>query len=711
MNINCHCISKNSVYLLRSLKISAVVTLLAVAGVAKAQNDTVQAKDLGEVVVEGAQNYATSTATIYTPTGKQKNASRDAVDLLRKMAIPQLVVSPSGGVTDTGGQPISFYVNYLPASVEELDGMRMADVKVVQYLEYPTDPRFQNAPRVINYILHEYVYGGYTKLSLHEENSFVADYSNHPKIFSRFAYKKMTYDLFAGTDNTDFSRGGSFSQETYSLLDQSGKPYDVVRTLEPTEYRNKFNNYPFTFRATYSSDKVQIRNTIGYTNSSNPKSLSGGKLTLSVDPDNEFTYTNSTPNRSNSLSYNGYFFFSLPRQWSVTLQPVLSYSHTNQYSYYTTPYININRHARENALYERLDAYINKVFNGKHTVKLNLTEGVIVNSLTYAGTDNYKEKLNEYFVAGSLMYNYSNEHVSINADAGGIVEMYDINNKRTYDPYPFAHINFRYVLNPKNVFSLWFQYASSTPGLSEKTPDILQSNEFLYITGEPDLKGSRHITLNLSYTWIPSNRFSMTAYANYFEHFNRYVNFYEQYKGGAALLRKYINDGNFIKSSIGLSGNAWLIPNKLQLYAGPRMDFFRATGTLSETYNRFYAVAQLYYYLDNFYFGGYYGSPSGSLTETNQSIVKNRAHYQINAGWGNSTWHVQLSAINFFNKGWKTGESFTTAPLYRANTVSYGASSHPGIMLYASYTFGYGKRVQRGNEVGGQGGASSAILQ
>lgn len=36
---------------------------------------------------------------------------------------------------------------------------------------------------------------------------------------------------------------------------------------------------------------------------------------------------------------------------------------------------------------------------------------------------------------------------------------------------------------------------------------------------------------------------------------------------------------------------------------------------------------------------------------------------------------------------------------------------HSCINISATYTFGYGKKVQRGNEVGVQSGASSAILK
>lgn len=48
---------------------------------------------------------------------------------------------------------------------------------------------------------------------------------------------------------------------------------------------------------------------------------------------------------------------------------------------------------------------------------------------------------------------------------------------------------------------------------------------------------------------------------------------------------------------------------------------------------------------------------------------------------------------------------------YNEQQTIIGTSSHPRINFTATYTFGYGKKVQRGNEVGEQSGAASAILK
>lgn len=58
---------------------------------------------------------------------------------------------------------MAVFIDYLPASENDLLAMCVSDVKRVEYLEYPSDPRLQGNPYVINFIMQQYEYGGYAK--------------------------------------------------------------------------------------------------------------------------------------------------------------------------------------------------------------------------------------------------------------------------------------------------------------------------------------------------------------------------------------------------------------------------------------------------------------------------------------------------------------------------------------------------------------------
>ena len=46
-------------------------------------------------------------------------------------------------ISDNFGGEVSIFINYMQASKEEMEGLRTTDVRKVEYLEFPTDPRFR----------------------------------------------------------------------------------------------------------------------------------------------------------------------------------------------------------------------------------------------------------------------------------------------------------------------------------------------------------------------------------------------------------------------------------------------------------------------------------------------------------------------------------------------------------------------------------------
>ena len=670
-----------------------------------------RAVNLSTVSVEAANSQLYADRSTYIPTQRQKNAAQNAVDLLRQMAIPQIRVNPNDEtVTDNTGGNVAIYINCLEASKEEMEGLRTADVRRVEYIEFPTDPRFRGAERVINIIVQEYIYGGYTKVTANE--NFLVGMSSRINIFSKFTYKKMTYDLYVGADNLNNHHTGNSTEGIYRLIDTDGKEYLLNRkeSLESSHFSQ--NQYPVTFRATYNSDRIQIRNLLAYTNFSIPTNEYSGILEYLPKTVAVYSFDRKNPNRSNSIAYSGTYFFTLPTGFSVDFSPSINYTHGNDYTdYAVSNQPAIDRHAKENAYNYRLNLYLRKSFGQKHSVMLGGNGGDNINRLEYTGGIGYKDKFHNAFGGVMTGYNFQTQKLSVNLNAGIGWENSDINGQKNSDAYPFAHINLRYVPNQKNSFSAYFQYATNSPGISLKNSEVLRENEIMYITGNPLLKNCRHTMVNLAYTWMPSNAFGMSAYGNYLGLYDRQLLIYTPYEDGKALLRSYVNDGNYLNGEIGLASNWKLLDGKLQIYTNPSQSFYKSTGIFNESCNSFRIRAQASYYMDSFYFQAYYESPEKSMLSASPEISKERNFHSVTIGWTNANWNLRVMAANFFNKGWICTTNTTLSPFYSDRQTIVGTSSHSRINFTATYTFGYGKKVQRGNEVGEQSRAASAILK
>ena len=670
----------------------------------------VNATLLRQVSVEGQAATAYPDRTVYVPSTRQKNASQNAIDLLRHMAIPQIEIDAiNNSVTSNTGGDVSIFINYVEASGEEMEGMRMADVRRIEYLEFPVDPRFHGAQRVINIILQEYEYGGYTKLSANE--GFLVGLSSQANVFSKFSYKKMTYDVYVSARNRDKSHNGYDALAEYSLKDAEGKDYTLLREEKTDKDHSRQDNYPVTFRATYNTKKVQIRNTLGYSHLSSPFHDQSGSLAYLPANDENHTFSRNNKSHSNSVNYNGSFYLALPNDLSVSVRPQVSFTHNNNsMSYVTSVSDAILRNAREDAYFFRADATLTKRLGKKHSFMLTVDGGKILNRLQYTGNASYSDRFGNPFADGEICYNLKTNKVSLYADAGVIWEQSDINGIVNNDVYPFTHINLGYAPDSKNSISAYIQFANNTPGINQKASDLLRDNEFMYVTGNPLLKNSRHFTFNVGYTWLPSNMFALNAYGNFYELFNKSLTTYLPYEDGRALLRTYVNSGDYIRGMIGVSANLKLFDKSLQLNLNARQRFNHSTGVYDMDCNPFEVRAQVIYYLNQFYFQALYETSKKSMSNQAPRTSKSPSYYYIVAGWGNSDLNVRLTAYNMFNSSWKSGDVYIESPLYSERRTSFDTNYHARLSLSVTYTFGYGKKVKRGNEVGEQEGVGSAII-
>ena len=677
------------------------------------KKDSIEAKELNEVIIEAQMQRTGASTSTYIPNGKQKSSAQNAIDLLRQLAIPQININlVDNAVTTPSGQNVAVYINYIPASAEEIEGIRTVDVRRVEYLDFPTDPRFQGNEHVVNFIMQKYEYGGYTKATV-SENFLAGKLSSRASVYSKFAYKRMTYDLYAGASNHDVKHSGTSIIGDYTLENNVGEPYHMTRD-EIFDYSHfKYNQYPVTFRAIYDSDNVQIANTIGFNFDQSPIAETAGNLSFEPEQYGKYSYERSEPYTSRYLVWSGNYYFILPRNFHLSISPGINYGHTD-YSYrYKTSDDNdgIMNESEENVWQLRGSATLYKGITDRQNAFLRAWCGSTSNDVSYLGTSPYDNDFSDTYAGAALGYNFTNNKWNVSTDVALQWEKNRINEQSISEVYPLINLSAGFSPSQKHSFRAYFHFGANYPGASEKTPNILQQNELLYYTGNPDLGLSRQITLNLSYNWMPSNKFSASAFAQYFGEYNLYVPVYKPYNSGTALLRGFETEGDYNRTQIGISFNYKLLNGNLQLAASPSVSFYRMTGLFDITRSPFTCNASATYYLGNFYFQASYQTRNLTVQGNRGVVYKDRDFYQILAGWSRSNWNIRVSAMNLFRNDWLCATNTLSTPLYSETRFVDGNSFHRRLNLSVTYTFGYGKKVQRGNEVGEQSGANSAIMK
>ena len=268
------------------------------------------------------------------------------------------------------------------------------------------------------------------------------------------------------------------------------------------------------------------------------------------------------------------------------------------------------------------------------------------------------------------------------------------------------------ALNKKNQLSASAYYQTTTPSISLRSNDIVQSNELMYMTGNPDLHNVRNLDLNLAYNFVHSNALSVSFFTGYKEDFDKVTTIYRPFKEGTALLRDFVNEGDYMRFFFGAAVNCKLFENSLQLYANINQNFYHTSGMYIMDLRPIKIQLQATYYWKSFSAQAYWVNRDEKLTENSNIVIRGRDSYGLSLGWGNGMWNVNLSARNIFRRGWRSSTWDRDTPLYKEIQTYYNPSVHANLNMSVTYTIGYGKKIRRGDEIRGEGdNGPSAILK
>lgn len=669
---------------------------------------------LDELVVEGRTQRIVKNGVEYMPAAKVKKSAGDALSLLMLMQVPQLQVSPMNlSVKTLSGQMVDFFIDWLPATEADLKGLRPEDVTRVEVLDFPDDPRFNGAQHVINYVMKRYEWGGYTKLTAH--GKALSENGVNGSAYSKFAYKRMVFDMNldgAGywKDNKNLETG----REIYKDFDLEGIHYnEVTRKSEVSGQHSRMNTQNFSLRATYTKGNTVIVHTAGFYRNATPKENSTSAVSFS---DNLFdaTRTSSRAFRQElAPSVKGYYRFGLPKNSFLTTSWSLTHSGTRHSSFYqlgeNTPIVNSQK---ERAYTPNATIEFTKQLGGSRTLR------AIVSSLNaffrteYAGSYEGIQKLTSSDNSLYLSYSqYWQRGISLFTKLGATYAYGRVNGENTLSEWdPQAGIELQWMINPHNLLSGEGWLGNRTPSSSTSNSALMQSNELLWIEGNPDLKNTKYFQTFWTYSFIPTNSLSLSASLLYVGNYDKYANLYYTSDLCGGLIRKVVNSGSIHAYSAIISGTLRLLNNSLAITLRGSANRNRFTGIDAMTADWLTGTAMATYIIKGCAVSLYYTSPEKTTGIFDRgSVTRLPAQYGASIAYGNGNFNASLA----FNNWWSDGEcrNTFTSPHFSSVRGVKGTGFDRSFELTLTYTFPYGKKVSRDNELEKASGAGSAILE
>lgn len=695
--------------------VSIALILIASSAFAQETTDSIKTQELNEVVVQAQMQRTSSNVSTYIPMARQKNAAADAISLLSQMAIPQIEVDPiSQAVKTASGQGVSVFIDFLPATAQDLQGMRPQDVKKVEYYLHPTDPRFQGAQYAINFIMQKYEWGGYTKVTA---NKWFGVNRTEGEVYSKMAYKSMIFDLYADEIYLTNRHGGVNSTETFRFDNLYGKgPQTITRTSETASslYRNNSND--FALRALYNSDKTRISNLISYSLTNVPHNDAVNDVVNALFYSSEIfspiTSSSLTSSHNWAITYTGNYFFKFSPKFSFEAVAVYTYGKNKSNSLYSIDEaLSITNNASEDVHKLQINPRLYWRPNKKNTFIFYLASIQHWNFIDYSGSSPSYQKYNVGGYSAGAHYNLSLDKWNIGGEFGWVWERNHISESRMNNNFPRAIAYATFSPNDKHQFEANCNYSKDVPDASQKSPNMLQQDELMWYQGTPTLADYSYLNAGLTYTWLPNNKWQFSADGYSYMLGNRCVTIYSPIAPEGTMLRKYVNDGDYRSGMFGVSATGKFFGGKLVAKLRPQYCIRKTTGAYASTRNELTCTAQLTYYFGKFNLWGWYMKPSHYQEEQSGIVERTPAKYQIQIGWGDKGWNIRAGVYNFLRTSWEASHQTLSSKYYSFDRKEFSTAQHWRITFAVSYTFGYGKKVDHHDEVSGSGTVESAILK
>ncbi len=646
--------------------------------------------------------------TVFVPLPRQKNTAMNGIELLEQMGIPQLRVL-NGALETLTGKPVSVFIDFLPADKDALAGMNMQDVKKVEYLESPADPRFMGEKYVVNFIMDKYIYGGYVKLIGYECLNM-----NDQEYFAnaRFQYKSMTYDLAALGQYNDIYHNATETTEVFRFPQADGTINTVERFSTNASSRSQSATGRLSFKATYSSSDITARSILSVGLTDRPIQDRNGEVTYSTEEYPNSSYFSETSKKDKFFWFNGSYFFKLPKEYGLTFTPSYIFSQTDQNSSYFQDSFqtifngaddhtsNLSGHLNLNRDFGKIGSFT-AYFDGKYDYYRTRYSGSSVN---------YDRSKDQRYKAG-ISYAVTAGDFYGEADFGWVLDINSFNDFKSNTSTPVAELSLSYLLRKTHRFNFGFGYSSWAPLSTFKSESVIEENHLLSYTGNPNLTPSPHTSIDFSYNWMPSKNGYIQVYGNLWKVFDRYV--YEYQPDGDKMIR-YIRQpmGDYHLINCGVSGTLYLFNRSLMLSGSLREYIARNGAPYNYDLSNLWLVLRATYWLKDFYISGYYGSASdysdGFMVG---DIYEDKSNYSLMAGWANKNWNVRFIARNFARWNWVSHKQRFTSEYYDRSFISFDKNRHADFNLTVTYTFNYGKKLRDVENLSTTNASSSGILK
>lgn len=662
------------------------------------KSDTTIVNKLKELIVEGHSQQLIEEGVSYIPDKKSKKFAIDAIDLLSHMEIPQLMITADNIVKTIANQDVSIFIDYLAATAEDLAGLMPEDVKRIEVLDYPSDVRFHQAEHVVNFVMRKYEWGGYTKLTA--STRLMNDDNITGILYSKFSYKNFTLDINGRGSGTWASQGKQDSHETFRDFNFGNTHYDILtKNMETGRFKRRDNSQNAGLRAIYQRDDVFLSHVLSLARDAMPVKNRYSEVNYSNPSFPSSRALQSDNDQVLAIWASGDYYFSLPQNNSLSAGWTMGYQGARSYSEYKLgDNIPILNGEKSSFYYPQASISHSKSFGHDNSLTTTVASYNFIYDTRYSGSADANNKI---LPSNSQILFYYLHRWDFGLRFGARIGasyffMKENGIVHTKQWRPSIYLSLDYTLNAMNRFAISGSWYSSGQ-LHDITSDVItRENELLWRQGNPNIGSNDNKWIRLSYTYIPRNNINLTAAALYYDYNHIPVSDFQVLDGYNGLVHTYSSDNREQNLECALGVSLKLFNRALTLSGSANFNHQRNTGLLNMKGSYLNGMISARWAYKNISARIFYASPKKTMFQQQGYVTRTSETYSIECSYSLKDFRMFFRFSNWFSQGsiHKTFES----PLYSNVSTSWYRPHSRSFSMTLTYTFPYGKKIDRNNE-------------
>ncbi len=488
-------------------------------------------------------------------------------------------------------------------------------------------------------------------------------------------------------------------------------PDGITRTSSWKNSKYIANRPSVSFRALYQGNNTQFSSTCDWAYEGTRIDRRSGALqyTPSLFDVNKWDINN--PSRENSIRWDNDFFQNLPNNWALSASFQLAYDHITQTQVRSESDITVrDLTAREKIWGTASEIGISRPFTDTHNVSLELKAITYNSKIDYISSTSDKNNTSHLLFLLGVSYTFQ-PNKKLYTRLGLYATYYSSKTSDVEENkwYPTVKFNLNWLAKQRHRLGVSINYTINTPNGSQTNAVLLQMDMLKWSQGNPKLRSYQTLSTLLSYTWNPSQYINISPMAAWIYKHNYFADTYSLTEDEKGIMVKPENCGNYHNAWAAINFSAYTFNRNLVIELRPAVSYHKFIGMFNQSYTTFAATLNATYYWDKFFLGASYSSPETYFNQADPIKRKVRSQYWLMAGWGNSSWTVSAFLINPFRSDWNSDILMIDTPDYSMKTTSISVNDHRRINFTVAYTFGYGKKVQRGDDLQESSGNTSSI--